>query len=140
MADDVPPVQVAMPHPELPAHCRPEGERVVLTQSGGWLNRQAYRCPGGLAGHAIGIRYPVPNPSIRTVMRLELLSGERFAHALSAMESAWQVPEANVGPITQWLRDARGAVLTGTSWGIGCTWHSCWRSCCWVERWDRFGS
>jgi hypothetical protein len=142
MADDVPPVQVqlkerepgsflvqwfvpsvipaqAMPHPELPAHCRPEGERVVLTQSGGWLNRQAYRCPGGLAGHAIGIRYPVPNPSIRTVMRLELLSGERFAHALSAMESAWQVPEANVGPITQWLRDARGAVLTGIRHIVG---------------------
>jgi hypothetical protein len=136
MADDVPPVQVqlkerepgaflvqwfvpsiipaqAMPHPELPAHCRPEGERVVLSQSGGWLNRQAYRCPGGLAGHAIGIRYPVPNPSIRTVMRLELLSGERFAHALGPMESAWQAPEANVGPLTQWLRDAQSAVLRG---------------------------
>jgi hypothetical protein len=136
LADDVPPVQVqikerepgaflvqwfvpsvipaqAMPHPELPAHCRPDGERVVLSQSGGWLNRQAYRCPGGLAGHTIGIRYPVPNPSVRTVMRLELLSGERFAHALAAMESAWQVPEANVGPIVQWLRDARSAVVSG---------------------------
>jgi hypothetical protein len=142
VADDVPPVQVqlkerepgtflvqwfvpsvipaqAMPHPELPAHCRPEGERVVLSQSGGWLNRQAYRCPGGLAGHAIGIRYPVPNPSVRTVMRLELLSGERFAHALAAMESAWQVPEANVGPITQWLRDARGAVVRGAQHIVG---------------------
>lgn len=141
-ADDVPPVQVqlkerepdaflvqwfvpsvipvqAMPHPELPAHCRPEGERVVLSQSGGWLNRQAYRCPGGLAGHAIGIRYPVPNPSIRTVMRLELLSGERFAHALGPMESAWQVPETNVGPLTQWLRDARNAVVSGVRHIVG---------------------
>ncbi len=141
-ADDVPPVQVqlkerepgaflvqwfvpsvipaqAMPHPELPDHCRPDGERVVLSQSGGWLNRQPYRCPGGLAGHAIGIRYPVPNPSVRTVMRLELLSGERFAHALAAMESAWQVPKANVGPITQWLRDARDAVVRGARHIVG---------------------
>lgn len=141
-ADDVPPVQVqlkerepgsflvqwfvpsvipaqAMPHPELPTHCRPEGERVVLAQSGGWLNRQAYRCPGGLAGHAIGIRYPVPNPAIRTVMRLELLSGERFAHALGPMETGWQVPEANVGPFTQWSRDARSSVLGGARHIVG---------------------
>ena len=66
----------AMPSPVLPAHCRPEGERVVLERPGAWLNRQAYRCSGGLYGHALGISYPISNPGLTTVLRVDLLSGD----------------------------------------------------------------
>jgi hypothetical protein len=34
----------AMPSPVLPDHCEPEGERVIIEQSGSWINRQTYRC------------------------------------------------------------------------------------------------
>jgi hypothetical protein len=103
----------AMPTPVLPDHCEPEGERVVIEQSGSWINRQTYRCSEGIAGYEVGIRYPVPNPSITTVFRVELLSGERFAHALDPLEESWLVPAANVGAFTAWIGDARSAVITG---------------------------
>ncbi len=35
------------------------------------------------------------------------------------MESAWQVPEENVGPFSQWLRDARRAALSGARHVVG---------------------
>ena len=103
----------AMPSPVLPDHCEPEGERVVIEQSGSWINRQTYRCSEGIAGYEVGIRFPVPNPSITTVFRVELLSGERFAHALDPMEDSWLVPAANVDAFTAWIHGARTAVLTG---------------------------
>ncbi len=109
----------AMPSPVLPDHCEPEGERVVIEQSGSWINRQTYRCSEGIAGHEVGIRFPVPNPSITTVFRVELLSGERFAHALDPLEESWLVPAANVGAFTAWIGDARSAVLTGARHIIG---------------------
>jgi hypothetical protein len=103
----------AMPSPVLPDHCEPEGERVIIEQAGSWISRQTYRCSEGIAGYEVGIRYPVPNPSITAVFRVELLSGERFAHALDPLEESWLVPAANVGAFTAWIGDARSAVLTG---------------------------
>jgi hypothetical protein len=109
----------AMPSPVLPAHCRPEGERVVLERPGAWLNRQAYRCSGGLFGHSLGISYPISNPGLATVIRVDLLSGARFAHALAPTEESWQVPEEDVGAVESWLRGARGAVVSGWEHVVG---------------------
>ncbi len=63
--------------PVLPSHCEPEGEGVVIERSGNWVARQAFRCSEGISGYEVGIRFPVPNPSITTVIRVALLSGER---------------------------------------------------------------
>jgi hypothetical protein len=53
------------------------------------------------------------------VFRVELLSGERFAHALDPLEEAWLVPAANVGAFTAWMADARSAVLIGVRHILG---------------------
>ncbi len=112
------PVQ-AMPVPVLPESCRPEGERVFLDQPSGWMNRQVFRCSEGLAGQTIGIAYPMPNTTITTVLHVEFLSGERFAHALAPQEESWRLPEANVGALAAWLKDARRAALTGAGHVLG---------------------
>ena len=62
----------AMPEPVLPEHCRAKGERVLQDQPGVWLNRQVYRCPDGLAGQKIGIRYPFINAGQTTMLRIEV--------------------------------------------------------------------
>ncbi len=112
------PIQ-AMPSPVLPESCVPEGERIFLDQPSGWMNRQVYRCPEGLLGQAVGISYPVPNPTISTVIRVEFLSGERFARSLDPLEESWRLPEANVGAVDAWLRDARTATVTGVRHVLG---------------------
>ncbi len=77
MADDVRPVQVlvrelpsgafdvqwsvpkvippqAMPSPQLPEHCLPDGERTFIDRPSAWLTRQVYRCPGDPDGSQNG--------------------------------------------------------------------------------------
>ena len=103
----------AMPVPILPESCSPEGERTVIDRSAAWLNRQTYRCEDGLAGRAIGIRYPVFNPSLTTFLRVDFLSGERFAHVLGPTEESWIVPELDKRAVASALEGASRAVLAG---------------------------
>jgi len=136
LADDVRPVQVmvkelpsgafdvqwsvpkvisaqAMPSPQLPAGCRPEGERVFLDQASAWLTRQVYRCPDGLAGERLGIRFPAYNIGLSTLLRVELLSGDRFANMLNPGEDSWQIPAASAGGLTELFGEAQEATIDG---------------------------
>jgi hypothetical protein len=108
----------AMPALALPESCRAEGERTLMDQPGGWLNRQLYRCSEELAGRTIRILYPLYNASLTTLVRIDLLSGERFAHVLNPSEDSWRVPEAGAGELA-WLRGARRAVVEGASHVFG---------------------
>jgi len=136
VADDVRPVQVlvkelpsgavdvqwkvpkvvrpqAMPSPQLPDQCRPDGERTFLDQPTAWLSRQVYVCPGGLAGQPLGIRFPAYNIGLSTLLRVELASGDRYAHLLSPGEDSWRVPEASGDDVSSALRAGREGVLAG---------------------------
>ena len=136
MADDVRPVQVlvkelpsgefdvqwsvpkvippqAMPSPRLPEYCRPEGERTFIDRPSAWLTRQVYRCPDGLSGQPLGIRFPFYNLGLSTLLRVEFLSGDRHAHMLNPGEDSWQIPEASAGGFSNFLREARRAVVDG---------------------------
>ena len=106
------PIQ-AMPNPVLPEECVPEGERILLDQPGSWVSQQAYRCEGGLSGKAVGIHYPIRDPQYTTVVRVELLSGDRFAHAYAPAEDSWVVPNVEAGSVAAWLNGAGAAVTTG---------------------------
>ncbi len=140
MADDLRPVQVqireqeprtflvqwqvprvlppqAMPVPALPESCRASGERTVDMDDTVWLNRQSYRCRNGLAGASIVVDYPLGNSALTTVVRVELLSGERYAHMLAPGEEAWRLP-AGAAPDAP-LRAARRAVVTGATHALG---------------------
>ncbi len=49
-------------------------------------------CPGGLEGRAIAIRYPLYNPSITTLVRLETADGDVHTAVLPPDELSWTVP------------------------------------------------
>jgi hypothetical protein len=101
----------AMPNPVLPGSCVPEGERTMQERPGAWLQRQNYRCPGGISGERLGIDFPFGNPALSTVFRVEFLSGERHATLLSSSEGSWELPEAVA--IDAPLRAAQRALLDG---------------------------
>ena len=104
----------AMPALVMPESCRAEGERTVTELPAGWLNRQLYRCSEALSGQTIRIRYPLYNAALTTLVRVDFLSGERFAHVLNPTEDSWRVPEVGAGDLA-WLRGARRAVVDGVS-------------------------
>ena len=135
-ADSVPPVQIqvkelpsgafdvqwrvpkvippqAMPSPRLPEHCRPDGERTFVDGPAAWLTRQVYLCTDGLAGQSLGIRFPTYNLVVSTLLRVDFLSGDRYAHMLNPGEDSWQVPEASAGGLSNFLSEARGAIIEG---------------------------
>jgi hypothetical protein len=107
----------AVPTPKLPETCRPAGERTVVDQPGAWLLSRDWRCEGGLAGHELGILYPFADLSLTTVVRVDLLSGDRFAHVLSPGEGAWRVPEGTAPPDP--VLGAQRAVLSGAAHAAG---------------------
>jgi len=83
----------AVPVPILPEHFLPKGERISLQKSGAYINRQRYFSEGAITGEEIGIHYPIHNPSLSTIIQVELLSGKRYTPVLSPKETVWRVPE-----------------------------------------------
>ena len=107
----------AVPAPTLPETCRPVGGRSVVDQPGAWLFSRDWRCDGGLAGKEVGIRYPFGDLALTTVIRVDLLSGDRFAHVMSPGEGPWSVPEGTAPPDP--VLGAQRAVMAGAVHATG---------------------
>lgn len=104
---------LAMPSPWLPEQCLPEGERTFVDKPSAWLTRQVYRCPDGLAGELLGIRFPAFNMGQSTLLRVELLSGDQYAHMLNPGEERWQIPLAREGGLEKFYRESQEATRAG---------------------------
>lgn len=107
----------AVPVPALPEACVPLGEYSVEEQATAWLFAREWRCDAGLAGEPVGMRYPFADLALTTVIRVDLLSGDRFAHLLAPGEKEWRLPEGTVAPDP--LLAASRAVLAGVSHTFG---------------------
>lgn len=103
----------AIPSPVLPDSCRSVGDKAVTERPSAWFVRQSYVCTEGLAGKSVGVDYPFLNATVSTLVRVELLSGDRYAHMLSPGERSWRVPAATAIDARARFRDARRAVLAG---------------------------
>ena len=105
----------AIPSPVLPESCRSVGERTLTERPGAWFVRQAYLCSEGLSGQSIGVDFPLLNATVSTLLRIELLSGDRYAHMLPPGAESWRVPDATAGGARALFRGARQAVLDGAA-------------------------
>jgi len=109
----------SMPSPALPEECRPEGERTFIDQPSAWLTRRTYRCPEGLSGQPLGISFPDYNIGLSTLLRVEFLSGERYARLLNPGEDSWVIPETRADSISNLFREAQRAVVDGVGHFFG---------------------
>ena len=91
----VPPVLpvAAAPIPVLPASCTPQGEPAQRKRAGMLGGRQSYSCPDGLAGGTLALRFPAANPSLSTVFRVTLASGELHSRILRPGTTSWRLAE-----------------------------------------------
>ena len=84
--------QVNTPELILPSTCRPQGEDSTVRQADAVVRQRQVQCPGGLAGGDVAIRFPVLNPSVSSLFRLQRLSGETVTKLLIPGEQTWRVP------------------------------------------------
>jgi hypothetical protein len=103
----------AVPIPVLPDSCRPVTDATVVDQPGAWLVEARWRCDTDLAGQTVGMDYPYPDLALTTVVRVDLISGDRFAQVLGQGEETWRLPEGTAAPDI--LAGFRRAVLAGVS-------------------------
>lgn len=89
----VPPTVSADNRPTLdwPDNCAQaldeEGHPIALSAS-----RVAVACDGGLAGHTLAVHYPIYNPSLPTLFRIERRDGTVLTQLLTPDRLGWQVP------------------------------------------------
>jgi hydrogenase/urease accessory protein HupE len=79
--------------PQLPASCRPLGERNVEVADGGFVARWQVRCPGGLEGQTIRIA-GLERTLTSTFVRTELADGRVIAGVVQASEPSFQFAAA----------------------------------------------
>ena len=82
-----------LPEPILPADSTRRGEEIAVDRRDGYLRKRLYDCPDGLAGQEVGLRYPVLNPSLSCLVRVQLLNGQRHSKLLGPDETTWRIPE-----------------------------------------------
>ncbi len=84
----------ALPYPTLPDACVPEREPVWQQAGAGYVGQQTFGCGEPLSGRVVGIEFPVINPSLSTLYKINLASGEAHVRILEPGETEWTVPDA----------------------------------------------
>jgi len=110
----------AEPRPILPHACEPESPPFVTETPGGRLYEQVYRCANGLAGQTVAIDDPLAGVAMTALIRVELLSGDRYAHAFAATEMEWTVPDVGAtglaGALTRWHITVMAGLRHALAW------------------------
>ena len=96
----VPPSVGAANRPDVTVtgSCRAENDGHVTGLNGARL----YRCPSGPAGASVQIRFPRYNPSVSTLLRLTLLSGEKHTALLGPDRTSWPIPDQESTTTVAW--------------------------------------
>ncbi|WP_169053461.1 HupE/UreJ family protein [Alteraurantiacibacter aquimixticola] len=79
------------PIPVAPGGCTPVN--LGAEDIGDVLSQAVVSCPGGVQGKRFGIAYPIYNPSLSTLFRLEQLDAPPLSALLPPSETSWTIPE-----------------------------------------------
>jgi len=84
----------SLPYPTFPEDC--VADRQVAWREAGaeFVGQQVFACDNGLSGRAIGIRFPVVNPSLSTLYKVRFANGEEHVKILKPGQDEWVVPDA----------------------------------------------
>jgi hydrogenase/urease accessory protein HupE len=84
----------ALPYPTFPEDCVPERQPAWQQAGAEYLGQQVFACQQGISGRAVGIAFPIINPSLSTLYRIRLANGEEHLRILKPDEAEWTVPDA----------------------------------------------
>lgn len=83
----------SLPEIILNGSCTEEGTTEILRYPGDYQSRQTYQCPSGVSGQEMEVTFPVPNPSLTTIIRVSERNGEIHSGMLGPGEYTWSIPE-----------------------------------------------
>ena len=76
----------------MPDICELADIQQIASRFGSLLRERRYRCSDSLHGYKIGLRFPGFNPSLSTVIRLDLSDGKVLSTILPPGTTEWHVP------------------------------------------------
>lgn len=82
----------ALPTVAMPQGCAAIAPEQVIPIPEGHIGRARYQCVQGIADKVIRIEYPIMNPSLTALIRVNLASGDVHHHVLPPDEYSWRVP------------------------------------------------
>ena len=83
----------SLPEIILNGNCTEEGTTEILRYPGDYQSRQTYQCPSGVSGQEVEMIFPVPNPSLTTIIRVSERHGGIHSGMLGPGEYTWPIPE-----------------------------------------------
>lgn len=83
-----------LPYPTLPDDCTFERQPAWQQAGAEYIGQQVFQCDQPLSGRVVGIEFPVINPSLSTLYKVNLASGEEHVRILGPGETEWTVPSA----------------------------------------------
>lgn len=83
-----------LPSPTMPKSCHVISAPTFSTAPGKRIGHSVARCSSPLHGLAINLTFPSHNPSLTSVVRLSLLSGEEYSAVIGPGDWPYQVPFA----------------------------------------------
>ncbi len=96
-----------LPVLEMPASCQDLNPPRIEKSPGATTVHQDFRCDASLQSEVVALSFPVPNPSLSTVIRVGVASGATYSTILSPSETRWQIPEEenaiNIAAEYAWL-------------------------------------
>ena len=78
----------------MPDGCVSQRQAVWQQVSADYVGQQVFQCSAPLSGRVVGIEFPVSNPSLSTLYKIRLASGEEHVRILKPGETEWTVPDA----------------------------------------------
>ncbi len=83
----------SLPEVTLNGNCTKKETTEILRYPGDYQSRQTYQCPGGISGQEVEMIFPVPNPSLTTIIRVSERHGAIHSGMLGPGKYIWLVPE-----------------------------------------------
>jgi hydrogenase/urease accessory protein HupE len=83
-----------LPYPTLPEGCISERQPAWQQTGAEYIGQQVFNCSKPLSGRVVGIEFPIINPSLSTLYKIKLASGEEHVRILKPDETEWTVPDA----------------------------------------------
>jgi len=77
----------------MPEEFEPLGTMATYSMGQGVLKSQRYKSDISLSGLEIQIQYPVINPSVSSIIKVQLMDGSMFRAVLGPDQLIWMVPE-----------------------------------------------